>query len=306
LIFLPNSFVPTEFEQKALDELDAYEANLASIQAEWHLDKLMLVLKAVPNYHTIKIPTTCVFKHRLLKKTWAEYAPGHCIASTRPQILPILNAINFTAIARFALTSLENLELKMEETHNLLNQMSSPQEIQSMFYAFLNCPKVRSLNLAIQPSSSIPWDLSILPPPQNFPHLTHLHLSSASFSAQEFLDYLSILSPTLTHIQFHSMRIFGRQDPDPNGEMRWKGFLQEMRKILKLERFLLAGSTWFICGDGVTYDDRWHLIPFCDRDWRVYEKQVGGKSWLLERFVVGGGEWPMTAEDVDKLPPFHL
>lgn len=98
------------------------------------------------------------------------------------------------------------------------------------------------------------------------------------------------------------MKIFGRQDP--TDDMRWKGFLENMRRVLRLERFLLAGSTWFINRDGVQQEDKWHLMPFCDKDWKVYERRVGGKSWLLEKFVVEGGKWPMTAEDDDALPTF--
>lgn len=78
--FMPNSFVPTEEEQKALDELDEYEANMGHFEADGSLDRLVMALEAVPNYHTITIPPRCIFKHKLLQKTWVCRYPGNKVS----------------------------------------------------------------------------------------------------------------------------------------------------------------------------------------------------------------------------------
>jgi len=78
--------------------------------------------------------------------------------------------------------------------------------------------------------------------------------------------------------------------------IQWKEFLTLLRDTMHLERFQLAYSIWYPGGDD-EHQQAWHLQPHCYPDWRVVPRVKRNKSWLLEKFVVEGGYWPMTDED---------
>lgn len=175
--------------------------------------------------------------------------------------------------------------MKIEDLTDLVSEEFAA--VYRMLRAFIvPVPKLRRLSVSIVTSES--WEASFLPGAYHWPHLESLCLSGAEINGEDFLAFLGYFRATLTHLQLLGMKI-------TSGPMRWKEFLTRLKGTLELERFQLAHSIWF--SEGGEQKEVWHLQPHCDDKWRLYPRGRGNKSFLLEKFMLEDGEWPMAAED---------
>ncbi|KUJ21041.1 uncharacterized protein LY89DRAFT_681667 [Mollisia scopiformis] len=321
--FQKTDFVPNQFENASLDEIDTVIAQRDqddSFMNEKGETFLIEAFRNVPRVETIKFTHPNPFEQPLLKKVWAEY--DFQLYDHRPvpkclQLSSILSALKHSGmrIKHFThgrynsnlfspttglrlsqyLTELRSLNLSIFDLNNIHPDLEDQETgvgatIQNIL---LVNPALEELRMSFD-CVERPHINSL--PTISSSHLKTLALRSIAIRATDLLSFLSANAATLQRVSISHAEMI-------DSDSTWKDFLEQMRanSDFALEKFQLSGLVR-------SMSETWLLWPIYDAEWKEYEnldwakvRGVEGTSHLtraLEGFVMRSGEWPRESLEI--------
>ncbi|KAL2074386.1 hypothetical protein VTL71DRAFT_8164 [Oculimacula yallundae] len=188
-----------------------------------------------------------------------------------------------------------NLVFRADPAENIINNDTIPSTPVSQDMIALPYT-IEYFSLKIESLDQLP--LELVPTPAVKLHT--LSLVGASIVPGDFLPFITTHAPQLRRLHLGSMELRIRQSID-GFDYSWEMFLSILRDAIgngkQLEKFQLSGHiraslaggpSWMLWPIYRTDSEEWEDMP-----WRG--ERARGKE--VERFVVGGGAWPMLDED---------
>ncbi|KAH8658657.1 hypothetical protein BGZ60DRAFT_415273 [Tricladium varicosporioides] len=310
-----NDFVPTQAEQYALDELDAFieQRKLDEIVRK-NRGSLEAAFRVVPWLNTIIIACENDFKDPLLRKVWNEFSletyrynlfqMGEVMCTANRAGLTIEHLSHQAAIGAMfgpvgrnpnklafcsAATSLKSLDYNITELQlnfELGEMFSMPLKTH-----LLSMPLLEELSLKF--NTLHPVGVRFLSS-ITFPNLHSLTLNGVNLRTEILFSFLERHRHTLKRLRFKNAGII---EPD----QCWKTYLEKIKEMLggQLEKFEISGT---LRSKGEE-DIAWFFWPIYEPDWSECEESVkaiprpvGSSRKDVEDYVIRGGVSPIENE----------
>ena len=309
------SFVPTQAEADALEELDSIIARKdKDDEAERDIGFLLAALRYAPQISSLNFNSANPFQHPILRKVWQEYSLEAYRSQAHPEQQQLWKVCYAARIAGLKIDHLSHDQLLSSSLSNGclglrctedIKHLKSLELVVSDFegelsvdgtalsqlrYLLSIIPALENLNMKFEVLGSNSLDFL---PVRSTWTLRSLRLWSFCLDPVKLLIFLDGHKSTLRRVCLGWIDI-------PQGMGTCRDFLDHLKMSFgnTLEKFQISGMMRSGDGDGV----QWLLRPRYDDEWNVLPNEKSSRGKELEDYVLRGGPWPMVASDAFPFP----